>query len=70
MTIAQTVQKHLKDRRIHYDVITHSPTGSSSETAQSAHVPGDRIAKGVVADGAPKQLIRDLLDAEPKLGGG
>jgi len=48
MTIAQTVQKHLKGRGIHYDVITHSPTGSSSETAQSAHVSGDRIAKGVV----------------------
>ncbi|MDH3635553.1 MAG: YbaK/EbsC family protein [Gammaproteobacteria bacterium] len=57
MTIAQTVQKHLKDRKIDYDVITHSPTGSSSETAQSAHVPGDRIAKGVVVKDSSDYLL-------------
>lgn len=57
MTIAKTVEKHLKDRGIHYDVITHSPTGSSSETAQSAHVSGDRIAKGVVVKDGGDYLL-------------
>ncbi len=57
MTIAQTVQNHLKDRSIHYDVITHTPTGSSSETAQSAHVPGNRIAKGVVVKDSSDYLL-------------
>jgi len=57
MTIAQTVQQHLKDRGIDYDVITHSPTGSSSESAQSAHVSGDRIAKGVVVKDGGDYLL-------------
>jgi len=57
MTIAQTVQNHLTNRSIHYDVITHSPTGSSSETAQSAHVPGDRIAKGVLVKDSSDYLL-------------
>lgn len=57
MTIAQTVQEHLKKRGIHFDLITHSPTGSSSESAQSAHVSGDRIAKGVVVKDSGEYLL-------------
>jgi Ala-tRNA(Pro) deacylase len=48
MTISATVQRYLQDRGVHYEVLTHPFTGSSSETAQSAHVSGDRIAKTVV----------------------
>ena len=57
MTIAKTVETHLIDRGISYDVITHSSTGSSSETAQSAHVSGDRIAKGVVVKDSGGYLL-------------
>lgn len=57
MTIAQTVEKHLIERGVNYDVITHAPTGSSSETAQSAHVSGDRIAKGVVVKDSAGYLL-------------
>ena len=48
MTISATVQRYLQDRGVGYEVLTHPFTGSSSETAQSAHVSGDRIAKTVV----------------------
>ena len=48
MTISTTVQRYLRDRGVGYEVLTHPFTGSSSETAQSAHVSGDRIAKTVV----------------------
>lgn len=57
MTIAKTVEKHLQDCGIQYDVITHSLTGSSSESAQSAHVSGDRIAKGVVVKNSGDYLL-------------
>jgi Ala-tRNA(Pro) deacylase len=60
MTIAQTVQNHLDDRGVAYDVITHSPSGSSSETAQRAHVPGDCIAKGVVVKDGSDYLLAVL----------
>jgi Ala-tRNA(Pro) deacylase len=53
MTIAVTVQRYLEGRGAAYQIVSHPVTGSSSETAQSAHVSGDRIAKTVVLrDGA------------------
>jgi Ala-tRNA(Pro) deacylase len=48
MTIAATLQRHLQGRGVGYEVLKHPTTGSSSETAQSAHVSGHRIAKTVV----------------------
>ena len=48
MTISSSVQRYLKGRSVPYEVLAHPFTGSSSETAQSAHVSGDRIAKTVV----------------------
>jgi Ala-tRNA(Pro) deacylase len=47
MAIAPTLQKHL-DRTVTYEVITHEPTDSSTRTAQSCHISGDRLAKGIV----------------------
>jgi Ala-tRNA(Pro) deacylase len=48
MTIASTLQRHLEGQGVDYEVRSHPPTSSSSETAQSAHVSGDRVAKTVV----------------------
>ena len=48
MTIASTLQRHLAGLGVDYEVLNHPLTGSSSETAQSAHISGNRIAKTVV----------------------
>jgi Ala-tRNA(Pro) deacylase len=48
MTIAATVQRHLDDCGIDYEVVEHARTLSSSRTAQVSHVSGDRLAKAVV----------------------
>jgi Ala-tRNA(Pro) deacylase len=48
MTIASTLQRHLEGQRVDYEVRSHPLTSSSSETAQSAHVSGNRVAKPVV----------------------
>lgn len=48
MTIAATVLKLLTEQQIPYEVLEHSRTATSAETALSAHVPDDHIAKGVV----------------------
>ncbi|MEE8428134.1 MAG: YbaK/EbsC family protein [Gammaproteobacteria bacterium] len=50
MAIAGTVFRYLTERRIPYDVLSHSHTGSSMETAQVAHIPGVRVAKSVVLE--------------------
>lgn len=50
MTVAATLHRFLDDKAVAYTVIDHAPTSSSQETAASAHVPGDRVAKGVVLE--------------------
>lgn len=48
MALATTIRQYLEDRRIAYDVVTHSPTTTASRSAQQSHVPGDWLAKAVV----------------------
>jgi Ala-tRNA(Pro) deacylase len=48
MTIASTLRRHLESQGIAYEVLDHPLTGSASETAQSAHISGNRMAKAVV----------------------
>lgn len=48
MAIALTLQEYLEDNHIPYDVMRHAPTDNSSMTARASHVPGDRLAKGVL----------------------
>lgn len=50
MAIAKALETHLKDSGVAYRLIPHPRTGSSMETAESAHVPGDALAKGVVLE--------------------
>lgn len=48
MTIANRLRQHLEDAGITYDVVSHPRTVSSSRSAQSARVSGERVAKSVV----------------------
>jgi Ala-tRNA(Pro) deacylase len=48
MAIASTLQRHLEGQGIDYEMLKHPLTASSSETAQSAHISGNRVAKTVV----------------------
>jgi Ala-tRNA(Pro) deacylase len=47
MAISPTLQKYL-DQNATYEVMTHEPTSSSMRTAETCHIPGDRLAKAVV----------------------
>jgi Ala-tRNA(Pro) deacylase len=48
MAIAKKLKDYLAQKEISYRLIKHPHTGSSMETAEKAHVPGDALAKGVV----------------------
>ena len=48
MSFGRKFKEYLLDSRVDFDVIEHRRTESSSETAQAAHIPGDRLAKAVV----------------------
>lgn len=57
MGVALTLQQYLDDQGIEYDVMTHRKTGSSSGTAEASHIPGDRLAKGVVVKSRKGYLL-------------
>ena len=48
MAIAEKLRIYLKELEAKYSLRRHPHTGSSMETAEAAHVPGDCLAKGVV----------------------
>ena len=50
MSVAKKVLDHLEAEKVEYRVLRHPHTGSSQETAEAAHVSGDRLAKAVVLD--------------------
>lgn len=48
MTIAKRLKDHLDAQGVAYETVAHPRTMTASETAEAAHVPGDRLAKAVV----------------------
>ena len=50
MAIAHTLESYIAERGIPYEVISHAHSHSSAQTAEFAHVPGDRLAKSVILE--------------------
>ncbi len=50
MAVAMTLQDYLDRWGVEYEVVPHPYTGSSLETAEAAHIPGDSLAKCVVTE--------------------
>jgi len=48
MTIAPTLQNYLDETGIDYELVPHTPAYTASRTARTAHVSGDKLAKGVL----------------------
>lgn len=58
MTMAKTVRASLERHGAAFDLIAHPRSASSRETARSAHVPDDHIAKAVlVRDGRGYAMV-------------
>ncbi|MCP4407761.1 MAG: YbaK/EbsC family protein [Gammaproteobacteria bacterium] len=50
MAIAMTLREYLEQENVHYQVLAHSYTRCSAQTAQAAHIPGDQLAKSVLLE--------------------
>lgn len=50
MAMAMTLRDYLGRWGVEYEVVPHPHTGSSLETAEAAHVPGDQLAKCVMME--------------------
>lgn len=74
MAVSLTMQDYLDRWGVDYELVPHPHTGSSLETAEAAHVPGDKLAKCVVTEDyrgylmvvipASHQVEFDQLDVE------
>jgi Ala-tRNA(Pro) deacylase len=52
MTVSTRLKAVLEEGKIHYTLLTHSPTFTAQEDAAALHVPGQELAKTVVLNGA------------------
>lgn len=50
MAIAITLQEYLSNMDVDYNILKHSHTEASMQTAQMAHIPGEQLAKSVVLE--------------------
>ncbi len=50
MAVAATLREYLNRWGVEYEVVPHAHTSSSLETAEAAHVPGDKLAKCVMTE--------------------
>ncbi len=50
MAVAATLREYLNRWGVEYEVVPHAHTGSSLETAEAAHVSGDKLAKCVMTE--------------------
>jgi len=57
MAIATTLKRYLDKRGIAYGVVEHDPSATALESAHSAHVPGDQVAKAVVLEDAEGYVV-------------
>jgi len=48
MSLSVTLKNYLDERSVDYELLTHTHTGSSMESAGAAHVPGECLAKAVI----------------------
>ena len=48
MAVAPNLENYLQKQKVKYQVVTHSHSEHSMETAEKAHVHGDALAKGVL----------------------
>ncbi|UCE89542.1 MAG: YbaK/EbsC family protein [Pseudomonadota bacterium] len=50
MAMAMTLKQFLAQQHVDYELLAHEYTGSSMETAEAAHVPGEQLAKPVILE--------------------
>lgn len=69
MAIPKTVKKYLDDKNVIYQVRKHAHTATTLESAYSAHIPAESIAKGVLLKDRLGYVLavlpaRNILDME------
>lgn len=67
MTMAARLQSCLKQNQSRYEVLQHSRTQTSRETARRAGVPADRFAKSVILDDKQGHRLMAVIPASRQI---
>lgn len=67
MGMAMKLADYLSAHPVRYDVVAHSPTASSLESAEATQLPPGCIAKGVVLEDEANRFLMAVLPASRKL---
>lgn len=64
---AQKLKIFLDENNVKYVSIKHSPAYTAHEVAQSAHIPGDKIAKTVIVKTNSGDMVMVVMTANDKI---
>lgn len=67
MSIAPQLRQFLDQANADYDIIDHRPTHSSLDSARSASVPAQRVAKAVLLDTADDDHLLAVLPSDRRV---
>lgn len=57
MGVATTLRDYLESRKVAYDILHHPRTDSGLRTAESAHIPGNQLAKPILLGDESSYLL-------------
>ena len=64
MAIAITLKEYLADAGVSYELLKHSPTGDSRQTAEVAHIPGDLLVKAVLLEDDDGRYLLAIIPSD------
>ena len=67
MSIAPQLRQYLDEARVEYDIVDHRPTQSALDSARSANIPAERVAKAVLLDTADDEHLLAVLPSDRKV---
>lgn len=67
MSIAPQLRQFLDEAEADYDIIDHRPTQSALDSARSANIPADRVAKAVLLDTAEDDHLLAVLPSDRRV---
>lgn len=67
MSIAPQLRQFLDEAKADYDIIDHRPTQSALDSARSANIPAQCVAKAVLLDTADEDHLLAIVPADRKV---
>ena len=67
MSIAPQLRQYLDEAKADYDIVDHRPTQSALDSARSANIPAERVAKAVLLDTADDDHLLAVLPSDRRV---